>query len=69
MWEIVFQFGIIDSDVNGGGPIARFRDSMGLMSSNSTTGGAGQGALSSSSVLYDFESDTLHSCAAEKLIK
>ena len=87
-----------DTDLNGGAPIARFRDTLGAMAAG---GAAGQGALSSSSLLYDFESvrsprrscafspavracscivlcvvcvsslhqDTLHTCAAERLIK
>ena len=53
MWEVLVQFGIVDTDLNGGAPIARFRDTLGAMAAGVA---AGQGALSSSSLLYDFES-------------
>eukprot|EP01035_Chromulina_nebulosa_P006341 gene6341-8573_t len=70
MWEVAVQFGIVDTDLNGGAPIARFRDTLGVMAAAGAGGGVpGQAALSSSSLLYDFESDTLHTCAAERVIK
>ena len=56
---MALQFGIVDSDLNGGAPIARFRDTMGAMAAAAGGPGGGlpgPGALSSSSLLYDFES-------------
>lgn len=68
LWEVAVLFGIIDTDLNGGGPIARFRDNFGVLSMPPSVSGT-TASFSPSCLSYDFETDTLHSCISEKTIK